>query len=266
MGIPMLRGRAFGASDGPNTPRVTIVNESLAQRVWPGEDAIGKELRDENNQLQTIVGVVRDTVYTSALEGDVRPAFYLLLAQNYESAVALHVRTEGNPRSLVPAIRRAVRQVDSQLAVDHPQVLSDVLDQSLSRQRMMATLVGLFAAAALMLAACGLYGVMAHAASQRTPEIGIRLALGAQRSTIVGLVLGQALRLLGIGVAAGLIIASVGASIGARYIEAKLFNVTATDPLTFGLGCAVLAIAGFAAAVTPAVRAMRVDPIRALRL
>ena len=262
MSVPILRGRSFNSSDGPKTPRVTIVNESLAKRLWPGEDAIGQALRDEHNQLQTIVGVVADTVYTSALEGEVRPTFYLLLAQNYESAVALHVRAAANPRSLVPAIREAVRQVDSQLAVDRPQVLSDVLDQSLSRQRMMATLVGVFAVLALILAACGLYGVMAHAATERTPEIGIRLALGAQRATIVGLVLGQALRLLGIGVTAGL----VAALVGARYIEAQLFGVTATDPLTLGSGCAVLVIAGFAASVIPAIRAMRVDPMSALRL
>jgi ABC-type antimicrobial peptide transport system permease subunit len=200
-------------------------------------------------------------VYTSALEGQARPTYYHLLAQNYESAVTLHVRAAADPRTLVPAIREAVRQVDNQLAVGRPQVLSDVLDQSLSRQRMMATLVGLFAVVAVILAALGLYGVMAHDATRRTPEIGIRLALGAQRTAIVGLVLGQACRLLGIGVTTGL----VAALAGTRYIEAQLFGITATDPLTLTAGCVVLGVAGLVASVIPAVRATRVDPISTLR-
>jgi ABC-type antimicrobial peptide transport system permease subunit len=163
--------------------------------------------------------------------------------------------------SLVPVIREAVRQVDSELAVERPQLLRDVLDRTLSGQRMMATLVGFFGAVALILAVLGLYGVMAHAATQRTPEIGIRLALGAQPSSIVTLLLRQGLRLLGIGVAIGL----TGAFLGTRYIEAQLFGVTATDPPTFLGGCVVLTIAGITASVIPALRALRVDPVIALR-
>jgi ABC-type antimicrobial peptide transport system permease subunit len=233
----------------------------LADRLWPNEDPIGKTLRDENKQLQVVVGVVPDTVYASTLERERQPTYYLLLVQNYESGVALHVRAAGSPMSLVPGIREAVRQVDSQLALDRPQLLRDVLDRTLNTQRMMATLVGLFGAVALALAALGLYGVMAHVAIQRTPEIGIRLAMGAQPASIVSLLLGQGLRLLGIGAAIGL----TGALVGTRYIEAQLFGVTATDPLTLVSGCAVLAIAGLTASVIPALRAMRVDPVIALR-
>jgi ABC-type antimicrobial peptide transport system permease subunit len=233
----------------------------LADRIWPNEDPIGKTLRDGDNQLQVIVGVVPDTVYTSTLERQRPPTYYLLLAQNYESGVTLHVRAASDPMSLAPAIREAVRQVNSQLAVERPELLRDVLDRSLSRQRMMGTLVGLFGTVALILAVLGLYGVMAHAAAQRTPEIGIRLAIGAQRLSIVTLLLAQGLRLLGIGVAIGLI----GALLGTRYIEAQLFGVTATDPLTLLSSAVVLAIAGIAASVVPALRAMRVDPVTALR-
>jgi predicted permease len=261
MNIPIVRGRPFDASDGPNTMRVTIVTRSLADRLWPHEDPVGKTLRDENNRLQVIVGVVPDTVYTTSLEQERPPTYYLLLTQNYEAGVALHVRAAGNPMPLVPAIREAVRQVDSQLGVERPQLLSDVLDRTLSRQRMMATLVGLFGALALILAVSGLYGVMAQAATQRTAEIGIRLAMGAQPLSIVTLLLGQGLRLLGIGLAIGL----TGALLGTRYIEAQLFGVTPTDPLTFVSGCLVLAAAGVTASVIPALRAMRVDPIIALR-
>jgi predicted permease len=260
MTIPILRGRAFQASDGPATSRVTIVTQSLADRLWPAGDAIGKTLRGEGTPLQ-VVGVVPDTVYTSTLERERRPAYYLPLAQNYESGVTLHVRAASHPMSLVPAIRDAVRQVDGELALGRPQLLRDVLDGSLSRERMMAALVGLFGAIALILAALGLYGVMAHLATQRTPEIGIRLAMGAQPASVVTLLLGQGVRLLGIGMAIGL----TGALAGTRYVEAQLFGVTATDPLTFVSGCLVLALVGLAACVIPALRVMHVDPVIALR-
>ena len=261
MNIPILQGRPFQASDGPNTPRVTIITRSLADRLWPNEDPIGKALWDESAHLQVIVGVVPDTVYTTTLERERPPTYYLLLSQNYESGVALHVRAANSPMSLVPAIREAVRQVDSQLAVERPQLLGDVLNRTLSRQRMMATLVGLFGAVALILAVSGLYGVMAHVATERTPEIGIRIAMGALPASIVTLLLGQGLRLLGIGVAIGL----TSAFLGTRYIESQLFGVTATDPLTFVSACAVLVIAGLTASLIPALRTMRVDPVVALR-
>ncbi len=261
MNIPIIRGRSFGSSDRVGTPRVTIVSQSLVAKLWPNEDPIGKTLWSEGNRVQMIVGVVPDTVYTSTLERDAPPTFYLPLSQNYESGVALHVRAEGDPTSLIPAIREAVRQIDSQLVVERPQLLREVLDRSLSRQRMMATLIGLFAAIVLILAVVGLYGVMAYVATQRTTEIGIRLAMGAQRASIVTLVIWRGVRLLAIGVAMGL----TGALIGTRYIEAQLFGVTATDPLTFVTVCLLLAIAGLTACAIPAWRAMRVDPIVALR-
>jgi macrolide transport system ATP-binding/permease protein len=260
MNIPILQGRTFDKSDRPHTTRVTIVTRSLADRLWPGDDPLGKPLRDASNLLQ-VIGVVPDTVYTTTLERQRPPTYYLPLAQNYESGVALHIRSANNPMSLVPAIREAVRQVDSELALERPQLLRDVLDRTLSTQRMMATLVGLFGAIALILAALGLYGVMAHAATQRIPEIGIRLAVGAQPASIVRLLLGQGFRLLGIGIAVGL----TAALLVTRYIEAHLFGVTATDPLTFAGGCVVLAAACLAASLIPSLRAMRVDPVIALR-
>jgi putative ABC transport system permease protein len=259
MNVPILRGRPFIASDGPRTPRVTIVSKSLADRLWPNEDPIGRTLWG-SNPMQ-VVGVVPDTVYTTTLERERPPTYYLHLAQNYESGVALHVRAAGNPLALVPGIRDAVRQVDGQLAIDRPQLLSEILDRTLSRQRMMAALVAVFGALALVLAVCGLYGLMAHAAIERTTEIGIRLAMGAQPASIVALLLGQGLRLLAIGMTVGLTLALSST----RYIESQLFGVTATNAVTFVSGCLVLAMAGLAASVIPALRAMRVDPIVALR-
>ncbi len=153
MNIPIVRGRSFTVADGPAAERVTIVSQSLADRLWPNEDPLNKPVRDEGNRLLTIVGVVPDTVYTSTLERETPAAYYLPLTQNYESAVALHVRAAGNPMPLVLAIRDAVRQVDSQLNVERPRLLRDVLDQTVSRERMMAMLVGLFGGIALVLAA-----------------------------------------------------------------------------------------------------------------
>jgi predicted permease len=260
MNIPFLRGRPFNESDRPGTARVAVVTKSLANRVWPNTEPIGMTFWDERNEFQ-VVGVVPDTVYTSTMERERPPTYYLLLAQNYESGVTLHVRAAHSPMALVPGIREAVRQVDSALALERPQLLRDVLDRTLGTQRMLATLVGLFGAVALLLAALGLYGVMAQVANQRTPEVGIRLAMGAQPASVVSLLLGQGLRLLGIGAAIGLACALVGT----RYIEAQLFGVTATDPVTFVSGCVALAIAGLTASVIPALRAMRVDPVIALR-
>jgi predicted permease len=261
MNIPVLQGRFFEASDAPGRPRVTIVTRSLADRLWPNQQAVGKTLRDDGDHVQTVVGVVPDTVYTTTLERETRPVFYLPLAQNYESSVSLHVRGMSDPRPLVPAIREAVRQVDPQLALGRPQLLRDVLDRSLARQRMMATLFALFGVAALTLAVLGLYGVMSQVAAQRTPEIGIRLAIGARPASIVGLLLSQGARLLGIGLAIGL----TSALLGASYLESELFGVTATDPATLAGGCVILSLAGLAATAIPAVRAMHVDPVVALR-
>ena len=260
LNVPLIRGRTFASSDRPGTTRVVIVSGSFAERMWPNQDPIGKTFEYGNPPVQ-VIGVVPDTVYRSAVERNAPPFFYILLSQNYESGVSLHVRSAGNPMALAPSIREAVRQVDNTLVLSQPQRLADVLDSSLSQQRMMGTLVGLFGAVALTLAIVGLYGVMAHLAAQRTTEIGIRLAMGAQPSTILTLLLGQGLRLVAIGSAIGVI----GAFAGSRYLEAQLFGVKPTDPFTFVAVCVVLLIAGLAACAVPARRAMRLDPIRALR-
>jgi len=138
MNIPILRGHPFNASNGPETPRVTIVTQSLADRLWPNEDPLGKTLWDESNQLQ-VIGVVPDTAYTSTVERERPPSYYLPLEQNYEASVALHVGAVGNPMSLVPAIREAVRQVDSQIALERPQLL-----RSRWRQKDVVTPKGLY--------------------------------------------------------------------------------------------------------------------------
>jgi putative ABC transport system permease protein len=261
LGIPVLWGRDFTSADGPNAIRVAIASQSLAARLWPGQDAIGRAIGDGVTSC-TVVGIVPDTVYRDALEREAPPFYYVPLAQNYEAGVALHVRSvEGDPLAMLPAVRAAVRDVDPRIAVARPQRLRDVFDQSISSQRMMATLVGLFGALALLLATVGVYGIMEHLAAQRRTEIGIRLALGAVPGSIFSLILGEGLRLVAIGTALGL----VAAFATTRYIQTLLFGVDPVDLTTFAAVSVVLAVTAAVACFVPARRAMRVDPAVALR-
>jgi putative ABC transport system permease protein len=259
MGIPLLRGRDFTTGDGPAAPPVAIVSQSLAARLWPNQDPIGRRLGDSPS---TVVGMVPDTVYRDALEREPPPFFYLPLAQNYEAGVALHVRAkQGDPLMLLPSVREAVRVVDSRIAIARPQRLRNVFDQSIASQRMMAWLVGLFGGLALVLSAVGVYGIVAQLAGYRRTEIGIRLALGAGPRSILALLLGEGLRLVTVGGAIGL----AGAFAATRWVESQLFGVRAADPLTFAVVCLVLSVVALIACLIPSRRAMRVDPAVALR-
>jgi predicted permease len=260
MGIPILRGRNFTAADEPSAPAVAIVSRSLAGRLWPQSDPIGKPLVLGSTSLQ-VVGMVPDAVYASALERDPPPFFYLPLSQNYESGVTLHLRTATDPLTVIPAVRQAVRELDSQVIVARPRTLIEEFSRSISDERMMATLVGLFGAIALVLAAVGLYGTMAHLAGQRTTEVGIRLALGASPSSILVMLTGEGLRLVGAGAVLGL----AGALAGTRLLESQLFGIAPTDPGTFVMVVLMLGSVGLLACALPARRAMRVDPVVALR-
>jgi predicted permease len=263
LAIPLLAGRAFTAADTPSSPRVAIVSRALANRLWPGADPIGRTLTDGRDNAATVVGMVPDAVYGDVLERDAPPFFYVPLAQSYESGVTLHVRpAAGDPLGLLPAVRRVVREADARLVVNGPLRLREIFNRSIAQERMMAILVGLFSAIALLLAAIGVYGVMSHLASERTAEIGIRLALGARPFTILSLVAADGIRLLAIGGALGL----AAAIAGRRYVESQLFGVTPADPLTLVTACALLAAIGLVACLIPARRAMRVDPIVALRV
>jgi predicted permease len=260
MGIPIVLGRRFSPSDAGTAPRVAVISRQLADRLWPGQDPLGRSLTYAPPAL-TVIGVVPDTAYSSAVERNPPPVFYVPLAQNYESGVAIYIRTAGDPMSLLPAVRQIVREIDPGLVVVRPRTLVDEFAGSLGNQRLMATLVGLFGGLALLLAAIGLYGVMAHMAAQRTAEIGIRLALGARPSSILTMIVRQGLRLVAIGGAIGL----AGAMISVRSVESQLFGVKPTDPTTFVVVAVLLAIVGVLACAVPARRAMKVDPARTLR-
>jgi predicted permease len=260
MGIPVVRGRNFNSSDNASARPVAIVSRSLANRLWPGADPIGKPIVAGTMPIE-VVGAVPDAVYASAIERNPPPFFYVPLLQRYESGMTLHIRTAGDPLALVPSVRQAVRDVDPQLIAGRPRPLSDEFAASIGEQRTMVILIGLFGGVALLLAAVGLYGTMAHLAGQRTTEMGIRLALGARPSSIMMLVISEGLRLVGLGAALGL----AGAFAGSRQLQSQLFNVAPTDPVTFVSVALVLVAVGTLACALPARRVMKLDPVVALR-
>jgi predicted permease len=259
MGIPILMGRGFQATDVPASQRVAIVNRSLAERLWSNTDPIGQTLVSMSSLI--VVGVVPDTVYRSTTEREPLPVYYLPLSQNYEAAVSLHVRTAGDPMALLPAVRRIISEVDPRVVLATPRRLEDQFSRSLIEERTMVKFVGSLSGIALLLAAVGLYGVMAYATRQRTTEIGVRLALGATPASILNMIVMRGVRLVAIGAAFGL----AGALVAVRFVRVLLFGVEPTDPVTWIAVSAVLMLVGLVACALPARRAMRIDPAAALR-
>ncbi len=259
MDIHILMGRNFQTTDLPSSPHVAIVSRSLANRLWPNTDPIGQTLVSMSPLV--VVGVVPDTVYRSTTDRQNLPVYYVPLAQNYEAAVSLHVRTEGDPMALLPEVRRIVRELDPQVALVRPRRLEEEFSRSLVEERTMVKFVGSLSAIALLLAAVGLYGVMAYATRQRTTEIGVRLALGATPAAILNMVVLRGLWLVVIGAVFGL----AGALVAVRFVRVLLFGVEPTDPVTWIAVSAVLMFVGFMACALPARRAMRIDPAAALR-
>ncbi len=261
LGTALVRGREFTPQDGATAPRVVIVNEATARRYWPGADAVGKRLKYGNvDQFAEVVGVVRDT-RDKGLTADPRPAIYVPLLQQYAGDMTLHVRTATKAEALLAAIRREVQTLDGQLPVYNLKTLAEQKDGALYAERMAAALLTLFGLLALLLATIGLYGVLSYAVTQRTRELGIRLALGAQPREVLKLVIGQGLRLTLVGLLLGLATAFALT----RLLEKLLFGVSATDPLTFAAVALLLAAVAFLACWVPARRAAQVDPLVALR-
>jgi predicted permease len=259
MRIPIVRGRDFTAADSVDSAPVVIVDQALAERYWPRQEVVGKRMR-VFGMWATIVGVVRTTDY-SDLNEPPESFLYLPLYQSYVSDVVLHVRTNGDPRSAAGAVTRVIHGLNADLPVFDVSTLEERIGAGTFTLHMAGTFVGVFGVLALVLAAVGLYGVVAYGARQRTHEIGIRLALGAQPEDIGKMVLGQGARLALVGVGIGLV-ASIGA---ARLVRSLLFGVGAADPVTFFVVTALLIGVALLACYVPARRAMRVNPIDALR-
>jgi predicted permease len=261
IGIPLVRGRDFTNADTETSPKVVIVNQTMADQFWKGQDPIGRRFKFFGDQdYSTIVGVAKTAKYNGVQEQPL-PFIYLPLKQNYSPAVALHVRTSGDASRLASAVRGAVRDLDPTLTLFNVQTLEDQIEQSLQPQKMVVVLLTIFGALALMLAAIGLYGVGSYAVSQRTREIGVRMALGAQPSSVLSLVLGNGMLLVGIGLAVGLVVSFFVA--GA--MAALIVGVNPHDPLTFAATPVLLAIIALVASYVPARRATRIDPLLALR-
>ncbi|HEX6728796.1 MAG TPA: ABC transporter permease [Pyrinomonadaceae bacterium] len=259
--IPVLKGRQFTTQDTSASTRVMIVNDLFASQHWPNEDAIGKRVRiGFENEFREVVGVVGSIKQTD-LVSELRPAMFLPHSQFPTGAINLVVRTVGDPLALAPVVREHVRLQDREIPVSHVGTMQQVLATSVAQQRFSMLLMGLFAGLALILALVGIYGVMAYLVTQRSHEIGIRLALGASATDVLRLILRTGLNLTFVGVGIGL----VGAWILTRFMSSLLFGVTATDASTYAGVSILLVVVSLLACYVPARRATKVDPLTALR-
>jgi putative ABC transport system permease protein len=262
--IAQVSGRNFTDSDDVNSQKVALIDDTLAHRYWPGEDPIGKQIKAGalNSQAPwtTIVGIVA-SIKSDGFDAPAMPHVYFPLFQNPNATAAIYLRTSTDPGTLADAIRGEVQSVDPGIPVFAVRTLNEVVAKSLADRRFALTILAVFAGVALLLASIGIYGVMAYTFSQRTHEIGVRVALGAQRRDILRMALGEGMVLVAIGLGVGLI----GAVIVTRFLRSMLFSVTATDPLTFASIALLLAAVALFACFIPAQRATQVDPLVALR-
>ena len=259
--IPLLRGRLFSDADRQGTTSIAIINEAMAKKFWPNQDAIGKRFHFfGDTTLREVVGIARNSVVNAI--GEVPPPLvYLPLTQDYAPAATLQVQTAGKPESVIAGVRGQIQSLEPNLAITNVQTIGEIIDQGLWAPEMGAALLALFGGLALVLAAVGVYGVLAYSVTQQTREIGIRMAMGAERSDVLGLVVGQGLKLTGAGLVAGILVALALT----RKLSSLLFGVSAYDPLTYASVILVLVFVALLACYIPAQRATRVDPLVALR-
>jgi predicted permease len=271
MGIPMIAGRDFRWGDGGdagkdllNTFRVAIVNQKFAEHFFPRQSALGRHIAfgDHPKKLDIeIVGVVQDTLYEGPREGVHRQVFLPFLHVDYPAGVTFYVRTAMDPAAMYATLRREVRAIDAAMPVFAMKTLGKQLDETLSTARLIATLSAAFGVLATVLAALGLYGVMAFTVARRTREIGLRMALSAPQRQVVWMVLRETLALL----AAGLAIGVPAALLLSKYVSTQLFGVKPTDLGAAAAALAILSVVAFGAGFLPARRASEIDPIQALR-
>ena len=265
MGIPLLKGRQLTDQDADKSPNVVIVSETMARRYWPGEEAVGKRLSigrvESPEDWFQVVGIAKD-VKQFELNADSKPQMYLSYRQaGFFDAQDLVVKTDVDPGSMASTVRKAVAEIDKDQPVSKIRTMEEILGDSIARQRFSMLLLAIFASVALVLAAVGIYGVMSYSVAQRTHEIGIRMALGAQTAAVVKLAVGYGLKLVG----AGIVIGLLAAFVLTRVMSTLLFGVTPTDPTTFALISLLLVAVAAIASYIPARRATKVNPITALR-
>jgi putative ABC transport system permease protein len=261
-GIKLLRGRAFDERDVEKSNPVVIINETMARRMFPDEDPIGKRIRSwrDENLLREIVGVVQDVRYFG-LGDELRGLVYIPHTQNTWRSMLLTVRTKSDPASLIGSLREQIWSVDKDLAIADPTTMKEALAKSVAPERFSMLLLTVFAALAMALAAVGIYSVLSYSVTQRAHEIGVRMALGARGGDVIRLVVAHGMKLTLAGIVLG-----VGSALAlTRLMKSLLYEVSVTDPLTFILIPVVLAGVALAASFIPARRATKVDPIVALR-
>jgi len=266
MGIPLKKGRVFTDQDRADTTPVVVVNEAMARRFWPAQDAVGKRIRwggwNPPGGWLTIAGVVADVKFSS-LEAESPPTVYMPVFQipRIRRDAVFIARTTADPASLAAALRREIAAVDADLPVYDVRTMNQVIAESVAQRRFTMGLLAIFAFAALGLAALGLYGVISYAVTQRTREIGLRMALGGRRLDVLGLVVGQGMKMAMIGALAGLLASLVLT----RLMKGLLYGVSASDPLTYIAVALLLTLVALMACWIPARRATKVDPMVALR-
>jgi predicted permease len=269
IGAKVTRGRDLLASDENKPGRTALVNSAFANFYWPGESPIGKTFHRSDSIVVQVAGVVEDVRDHSLTTETARRVYFPYTHTDtsarqlgYSQNLRLEVRTAGDPTRLVQSLRRAVLSVDQSLPIDNIDPVPTLMATSISQQRLLAQLAGGFGVLALVLAAIGLYGVMSYAINRRTGEIGLRVALGAQRADVIRMVLLEAINLVGIGIIVGLPLALVAT----RLLRTQLHGVAPTDPVSLGVALLVLSGSAVIAALVPAVRASRLSPMRALRV
>lgn len=258
--IPLLSGRGFTLADDDRAPGVVVVNEALAAMVWPGENPVGKRVGRGEGEWFTVVGLARNANYYELGESP-QPQMYLPVLQHYQSRVNVLVQASGDAAAALRPVEAELRALDPRLVVSQAQTLDDVFASTLGSYRVLAILVGLFGSLALVLAALGLYGVLSYLVTQRTREVGIRVALGARATQVVGMILSRGIKLSLIGIAIGTLVAW-GA---ARSVRGFLFGISPHDTATFVVVPLILALVAVVAAYLPARRAAAIDPTQAIR-
>jgi putative ABC transport system permease protein len=268
MGVRLVRGRFLTNADGPNAPPVVVIDENMAKRYWPGEDALGKRfhMSTMDRPWMTIVGITRPVRHNAVVEEQrtemfVPHAQFSLQTDYAPLAMTIVVKTAGEPLALLPAVREQVRALNPSLPIAEVRAMEQVTAAALAQPRFLTVLLGVFGSLALLLAAIGLYGVISYMAARRTHEIGLRMALGAARGTVIRMVLGEGLLLAGLGVVCG-VTASVWLT---RLLAGQLYGVQPLDPLVFAGVPLLLIVVASVAAFVPALRAARTSPLVALR-
>lgn len=259
MGVPVINGRDITDNDTETSPRIAVVNETFVKKLMPGRNPIGHQLGDKFRR--TIVGVMKDSKYTRVDEQPVPMAYYAYTQVRGVTHLEVEVRVNGNPTALLPSIAESIHSLDPNVPLENPMTQQAVFEQSYSQQQMFSRLSAFFGLLAALLVAIGLYGTLAFRLARRTAEIGVRMALGARRSQVLGMLLRESLQVTAIGLAMGLVIALISAGM----MESLLYGLKPRDPITFAVAFLTVTLVSLAASFLPARQAASIAPMQALR-